>query len=41
MENYDDRIVSRETRDEDLESEPTLRPKWLSEYIGQEKSKKN
>ena len=39
MENYDDRIVSRETRDEDLESEPTLRPKWLSEYIGQEKVK--
>jgi len=39
MENIDDRIVTRETTGEDLEWEPTLRPRWLSEYIGQDKVK--
>lgn len=39
MENIENRIVTREAMDEDLENEPTLRPKWLSEYIGQNKVK--
>lgn len=39
MDNFEDRIVSRETLEEDLDNEPTLRPKWLDEYIGQDKVK--
>ncbi|NLK43948.1 MAG: Holliday junction branch migration DNA helicase RuvB [Tissierellia bacterium] len=39
MENIDNRIVTRESMEEDFESEPTLRPKWLDEYIGQDKIK--
>ena len=39
MENIDNRIVTRESMEEDFESEPTLRPKWLDEYIGQDKVK--
>ena len=36
-----DRIISTELMDEDLVQEGSLRPKKLSEYIGQEKVKKN
>ncbi|HEY8363423.1 MAG TPA: Holliday junction branch migration DNA helicase RuvB [Tissierellaceae bacterium] len=39
MENIDNRIISREVLNEDIDNEPTLRPKWLNEYIGQEKVK--
>jgi len=39
MENIDNRIISREILNEDIDNEPTLRPKWLNEYIGQEKVK--
>lgn len=35
------RLVSPETEPEDLDSEATLRPKTLAEYIGQEKAKEN
>ncbi len=35
----DNRIVTTMERNEDLENENNLRPKWLSEYIGQEKVK--
>lgn len=38
MEN-DNRIISSVERQEDLENENNLRPKWLNEYIGQEKVK--
>ena len=33
------RIISRNTMQEDLDNEVTLRPKWLEEYIGQDKAK--
>ncbi|HLS53046.1 MAG TPA: Holliday junction branch migration DNA helicase RuvB, partial [Tissierellaceae bacterium] len=33
------RIISRNLKEEDLDSEVTLRPKWLTEYIGQDKAK--
>ncbi len=36
----ENRIVSSIERQEDVEIETNLRPKWLSEYIGQEKVKK-
>ncbi|HAE91189.1 Holliday junction branch migration DNA helicase RuvB [Tissierella praeacuta] len=39
MENINDRIVAGSLRNEDLESELTLRPKWITEYIGQDKAK--
>jgi len=39
MENIDNRIVARDLKTEDLDSELTLRPKWITEYIGQEKAK--
>ncbi len=40
IENRDqERIVSGAKRDEDRPIEPGLRPKWLSEYIGQDKVK--
>lgn len=39
MENINDRIVAGDLRDEDIESESTLRPKWITEYIGQDKAK--
>lgn len=39
MDNIDERIVSRSIQGEDREAENTLRPKWLKEYIGQEKVK--
>jgi Holliday junction DNA helicase RuvB len=34
-----DRIVARNMNVDDTETEATLRPKWLSEYIGQDKAK--
>src|SRR5690554_6725198 len=34
-----DRIVARNMNMEDNETEATLRPKWLREYIGQDKAK--
>ncbi len=39
MEDINDRIVAGSLRSEDLDSELTLRPKWISEYIGQDKAK--
>ncbi len=37
----DNRIVSGSLREEDEDNEITLRPKWLNEYIGQDKAKEN
>jgi Holliday junction DNA helicase RuvB len=34
-----DRIMAGSIRSEDLESEQNLRPKWITEYIGQDKAK--
>lgn len=39
MEEINDRIIARNIKDEDLENELTLRPKWIGEYIGQDKAK--
>src|SRR5690606_4870406 len=39
MDRKDQRIVTSSLRDEDRDSEISLRPKWLHEYIGQEKVK--
>ena len=39
MDGLNDRIVARNIRNEDLENELTLRPKWIDEYIGQDKAK--
>ena len=39
MEDTNDRIVAGSLRTEDLENELTLRPKWITEYIGQDKAK--
>lgn len=39
MNNMDERIVSGSVQVEDRENEMNLRPKWLEEYIGQEKVK--
>ncbi|MCK9444628.1 MAG: Holliday junction branch migration DNA helicase RuvB [Tissierellaceae bacterium] len=39
MKEMEDRIVTTEFKEEDIENEMTLRPKWLKEYIGQEKAK--
>lgn len=39
MEHINDRIIAGSLRSEDLDSELTLRPKWISEYIGQSKAK--
>lgn len=39
MKEIEDRIVTTEFKEEDIENEMTLRPKWLKEYIGQEKAK--
>lgn len=33
------RIIARDLKLEDIESESTLRPKWITEYIGQDKAK--
>lgn len=34
-----DRIVARNFKDEDIENESSLRPKWIDDYIGQDKVK--
>lgn len=39
MEHDNDRIIAGNLRNEDLDSELTLRPKWINEYIGQDKAK--
>ncbi|MBU5426419.1 Holliday junction branch migration DNA helicase RuvB [Tissierella pigra] len=39
MSDNNDRIVAGALRSEDLESEQSLRPKWIAEYIGQDKVK--
>lgn len=39
MDEEKNRIVATNLKEEDVESEITLRPKWLSEYIGQDKAK--
>lgn len=39
MDNRDERIVTGTVQSEDIENEITLRPKWISEYIGQDKAK--
>ncbi|NLW41243.1 MAG: Holliday junction branch migration DNA helicase RuvB [Tissierellia bacterium] len=39
MDNMNERIVSSSIQREDREIESNLRPKWLNEYIGQEKVK--
>lgn len=39
MDNMNERIVSSSIQREDRENENNLRPKWLEEYIGQEKVK--
>lgn len=38
---YEERIITSEVMGEDFESEPGLRPKSLSEYVGQSKIKEN
>ena len=35
------RVVGQAFNQEDEETEYTLRPKWMNEYIGQDKAKKN
>lgn len=39
MDNMKERIVAGSIQSEDLENEVTLRPRWLKEYIGQDKTK--
>lgn len=39
MDELNDRIVARSMKSEDVENDVTLRPKWLNEYIGQDKIK--
>ncbi|NLY08679.1 MAG: Holliday junction branch migration DNA helicase RuvB [Tissierellia bacterium] len=39
MSNHEDRIISGTKRQEDQAAELSLRPKWLSDYIGQDKVK--
>lgn len=39
MENMKDRLVTGSIQNEDLDNEVSLRPKWIAEYIGQEKTK--
>lgn len=39
MEYNNDRIITSDAKSEDLENELTLRPKWINEYIGQDKVK--
>lgn len=39
MESMKDRLVTGSIQNEDLDNEVTLRPKWISEYIGQDKTK--
>lgn len=39
MEEKNDRVIAKGLINEDLENEITLRPKWIDEYIGQDKVK--
>lgn len=39
MDESKDRIVTKGLRDEDVDNEVGLRPKWIDEYIGQKKAK--
>ena len=39
MNNINERIVTGSIQNEDLDNEITLRPRWLREYIGQDKTK--
>src|SRR5699024_4760854 len=39
MYDEDNRIVTRSLKIEDVDNEMSLRPKWINEYIGQEKDK--
>ncbi|WFA09856.1 Holliday junction branch migration DNA helicase RuvB [Tissierella sp. Yu-01] len=39
MDEFNDRIVARSVKNEDIDTEVTLRPKWIDEYIGQDKAK--
>ncbi len=39
MDVFEDRIIAGNLKEEDLENEMSLRPKWLEEYIGQDKAK--
>ena len=39
MDNKENRIITSSIQNEDMENEITLRPKWISEYIGQDKVK--
>lgn len=39
MENRENRIITSSIQNEDMENEITLRPKWIREYIGQDKAK--
>ncbi len=39
MDNIKERIVAGSIQNEDLDNEITLRPRWLKEYIGQDKTK--
>lgn len=39
MERMDDRIITSTAKSEDFENEITLRPRWIDEYIGQDKVK--
>lgn len=39
MDGSDDRIVAGEIKAEDLENDSSLRPKWIKDYIGQDKTK--
>ena len=39
MENMENRIVTGNIQQEDLDNENSLRPKWMEDYIGQDRSK--
>ena len=39
MDSTDDRIVARELIEDDTDNETSLRPKWIKDYIGQDKVK--
>lgn len=39
--NTNDRVITGSVREEDFEMEYSLRPRWLNEYIGQDKVKEN
>ncbi|MEG1017850.1 MAG: hypothetical protein RSE36_08565, partial [Oscillospiraceae bacterium] len=39
--NYDERLVDLDERQEDFENENSLRPQTLDEYVGQQQIKEN